>query len=85
MKTMLVTAEAVPWAIRPCRAALLVLPGKSAITAAAPIQSLPWLAEAESRRKKTSWLPPGRSETCLKRYLSRRLIQVRPLGLLLCM
>ena len=49
-----VTAEATACASTPCRAARRVLPGKRAITAAMPNQSLPLFAEAESRRKKSS-------------------------------
>ena len=60
LKPTLVTAEATACARNPWTAARRVFPGKAAMTAAVPIQSLPLFAEAESRRKKSSWLPPGR-------------------------
>ena len=55
LKTPLVTAEATAWAMSPCRAARRGLPGIVAMTPATAIHSFPWLAEAESLRKKTSW------------------------------
>ena len=63
LKTTFVTAEATAWASTPCRAARRVLPGKRAITAALPNQSLPLLAEAESRRKKVVMSSPRGGRT----------------------
>src|SRR5215217_3319804 len=57
----------------------------AAMTAAAPIQSFPWLAAAESLRKKSSWFPPGNRETCRTRYLSVLLIHRWLWRHLLCM
>ena len=54
LKPKFVTAEATACASNPWTAARRVLPGKSAITAAMPIQSLPLFAAADSRRKNSS-------------------------------
>src|SRR5688572_2942353 len=37
-------------------------PGTSAAAAATPIHSFPLFAEADKRRKKVSWCPPGNAE-----------------------